>query len=402
MPVAEVQDGAWEAIRHARVGLMMSHPYLAAAVARLPLVDVTGHDWCPTCATDGYAIYVNTVFTATLSHEDLMFVMAHELVHCIVGHMDRRGDRDRGLWNFAADYATNALLEAHGFRPVQGTLLEPRFRERSAEQIYDELLKEAEGAKPSGRRRPPRAGRAGAFDRHLDPNAPEVEAVRPEGFPTESERRALRRELISAAASAAGNSADRWKSALGPATVNPLAWKALLAQFLSGLRRSDYRLFPTHRKHVHRGMYLPSLGVPGPQHIVVAVDTSGSMSDRELSEVFAQIDHLRAATECAVTLLQFDTVIQAHRTIDPWETVSTALLSGNEAIGRGGTDLCAPFDCIAADEEGQYAHLDALIVITDGFGASPATAPEYSLLWVITANGRNSCRFGVEVQLPGS
>ena len=39
-------------------------------------------------------------------------------------------------------------------------------------------------------------------------------------------------------------------------------WKALVADFVSGLRRDDYRLYPFNKKHVWRGIYLPSYGVP--------------------------------------------------------------------------------------------------------------------------------------------
>jgi hypothetical protein len=39
--MTEPVAGSWDAIRRARVGLMMSHPYLANAVARLPLVAAT-------------------------------------------------------------------------------------------------------------------------------------------------------------------------------------------------------------------------------------------------------------------------------------------------------------------------------------------------------------------------
>ena len=146
----EEQDEASKALRHVRIGLMMSHPYLATAVARLPLVDATDREWCATFATDGFAIYFNRAFVLTLSAAELMFVMAHELIHCIVGHLDRRGERDSFLWNIASDYATNALLVAHGFQAPASALLDARFKSDSAERIYDVILK-ASTTRGSGR-----------------------------------------------------------------------------------------------------------------------------------------------------------------------------------------------------------------------------------------------------------
>ena len=101
----------------------------------------------------------------------------------------------------------------------------------------------------------------------------------------------------------AGTMAGWWKSELAAATERPMAWQSVLAHFMSGLRRSDYRLFPPHKKHIHRGLYLPSIGIPGPQHIAVAVDTSGSMSDELLSRILTQIDYLRSASECLITII---------------------------------------------------------------------------------------------------
>lgn len=416
--MTEPVAGSWDAIRRARVGLMMSHPYLANAVARLPLVDATGRPWCPTCATDGYAIYANSEFTSTLNLGELMFVLAHELIHCMVGHLDRRGDRDGFVWNVAADYATNALLASHGFRPLGSALLDPRLARLSAEEIYERLMssgggsgmsalkvRTADGSTAKLHRDPLTEGEAARdiwLDRHLPPDGTDPGELRPSGFPTALERRILRRALIQAAASAAGSTAGFWQSALGPATVSPLAWKSLLAQFMAGLRRTDYRMFPPNRKHIHRGVYMPSVGVPGPTHIVVAVDTSGSMPDRLLSEIFAQIDHLRTAAECSITVLQFDTIIQAKHLIEPWDTFSTATLAGGAAVGRGGTDLRAPFlhlDTIRSDGPAQ---LDALIVLTDGDGPSPKVAPAYPVLWLIAPEGKNSCPFGMVVELPGN
>ena len=45
---------------------MLSNPFLAAAIARLPVVDGTDLRWCATAATDGFRVYVNREFMAAL------------------------------------------------------------------------------------------------------------------------------------------------------------------------------------------------------------------------------------------------------------------------------------------------------------------------------------------------
>ena len=78
---------------------------------------------------------------------------------------------------------------------------------------------------------------------------------------------------------------------------------------VSGLRRSDYRLFPFSKKHLWRGIYLPSLGVPGPDRLVLAIDTSGSVSAADLGQFLGELDRLRAQTDCRLTLLQCDAAV---------------------------------------------------------------------------------------------
>ena len=67
-----------------------------------------------TQATDGYNIFVNPQFTASLSPAQKVFVMAHEIMHCLLEHLRRskiapyNSDHDKA--NIAADYECNDTL----------------------------------------------------------------------------------------------------------------------------------------------------------------------------------------------------------------------------------------------------------------------------------------------------
>lgn len=448
--------GSMDRVTRARLALMLAQPFLASAVARLPLVDATSTGWCPTAATDGYYVYVNLAFAETLSDDDLGFVLAHEVLHCVLGHPDRRGSRDRTRWNVAADYATNALLAEAGFTPPDTALFERVYVGMTAEAIYAALPEEraaggraatqapdaipdgdgglgagSETARSGGSRgrgrnrgrvetRPGRRliGPAGSahslttahpggtagYDIHLDPGDPEGGALRAQEYPSADERQRLRAQLGQELKSKLwGNAAGYWAAELEAGTERQIPWQEVLARFVSGLRRSDYRLFPPHRKHLWRGLYLPSLGVPGPEHLVVAVDTSGSMSSLELSQVFGEIDSLRSAFECRVTVIQCDTVIHHVGEHDPWEalTVPAGRPARHKVYGRGGTDLRPPFDWVAklATETGEAP--DAVIYCTDGYGPFPLeTSVRVPVLWVITQAGTSAVPFGDVVRLP--
>lgn len=401
-----MSEDKWSAITRARLRLMLDQPFLAAAVARLPLVDATDRYWCPTFATDGYAIYINREFAETLSDVQICFVLAHELLHCILGHIDRRQHRDPELWNVAIDYATNLLLASYGFDVLDTALFDRKWGGMTSESIYDCLEKQRQetpqlivctaggNSLPNSKWR--EASLAGV-DLHVDPLTALTDDLRPQPNPSEIERRFLRQELVSAG-KVAGIYPGTLSEEINLAITPSLDWQGLLAQFVGGLRRSDFRLFPPNRKHIHRGLYLPSTGVPGPKHLVVGVDTSGSMDTTTLGMIFSQIDHLRSVSECRLTVLQFDTVIQRVEVSDPFDQSADVEVMFTVS-GRGGTDIRAPFLYIENDKDGIFGDIDALIVLTDGFGEVPKQAPQYPVLWILPSHGVDSSSFGMVIRL---
>lgn len=87
-------------------------------------------------------IYINPALS--LSDAELHFVLAHEYLHAGLQHQKRCQGRDPYLWNIACDYVINAwLLEMGiGTMPDQGLLYDESLKERSAETIYDLLIRD--------------------------------------------------------------------------------------------------------------------------------------------------------------------------------------------------------------------------------------------------------------------
>jgi predicted metal-dependent peptidase len=364
-------------VLRARLQLMLRHPYLAAALARLPVVNADELGWCETMATDGYTIYFNSAFCAGLSEDALVGVFAHEVLHCVLGHIDRRGPRNRLLWNVAIDHATNLLLKHFGFTLPRVGLFDPRFAGKTAEEIYDIVEKEVVVVE----------GCVG-FDLHLEGGDAEGAAQRRRDYPSPDERRRLRavvlQELTRELQRRQGTIPGELLREVELASKPQVTWQQLLARFMSGLRRSDYRLFPFNRKHLWRGIYLPSLGVPGPDHLVLAVDTSGSISAKDLGQFVAELDRLRALTECRLTVLHCDAAVQR---VEEVPAGNAALFPGRGRVrfaGGGGTDFRPVFDWVADQLRRGQARPDALIFCTDLCGTFPPKAPPYPVVWVVT------------------
>lgn len=101
----------------ARTALVHLVPYFAEFIGKFRFIYTFQ---VKTQATDGRDIFINPQFTANLSFDGKVFVMAHEIMHCVLNHL-RRGKAigaDPYKANIAADYECNITLAEMG---VTGT-----------------------------------------------------------------------------------------------------------------------------------------------------------------------------------------------------------------------------------------------------------------------------------------
>jgi predicted metal-dependent peptidase len=132
-----------EKLCRARTQLLLNQPFFGTLCLRLKLVAMSG---LPTMATDGRRLVYNPAFVAQLTPAELEGVIAHEVMHVALAHHCRRGDRELQLWNEAADYAVNPILLDNGITLPRDMLIDPVFRNLSAEEIYTRLLKPQQSA----------------------------------------------------------------------------------------------------------------------------------------------------------------------------------------------------------------------------------------------------------------
>lgn len=131
--------------QNAKVALIRLMPWLGGFIGRLRFVYTFR---VQTQATDGYNLFVNPQFTYNLNLLQKTFVLAHEVMHCLLNHLRRaqgRGD-DMNRANVAADYEANiALADIPPFsvsmiKDMQA-LIDEKYRKMSYEEIYDKVSK---------------------------------------------------------------------------------------------------------------------------------------------------------------------------------------------------------------------------------------------------------------------
>jgi predicted metal-dependent peptidase len=152
-------------------------------------------------------------------------------------------------------------------------------------------------------------------------------------------------------------------------------WYNHLHRFMQSLSTAEYNWKRINRRHlVQHGLFTPDNITESLEHVVFAIDTSGSVFDKQSQAGFAgHVNAILAETKPKHThVVYFDAKVQRHDELE-----YGALEFSTRPKGGGGTDFRPIFEYL--EEEGIVA--DAVIVLTDCYGDFPDDEPPYPVLW---------------------
>ena len=95
-----------------------------------------------TAGTNGKIIKINKDFMNTLTEDEQMFILAHEVCHIAFEHRERCKDKDKRLWNIATDAIINKNLEHDGLPILENAVNIEDALNYDADELYERLLKE--------------------------------------------------------------------------------------------------------------------------------------------------------------------------------------------------------------------------------------------------------------------
>lgn len=126
--------------QRAVAGLIHIMPFFGGFVSRLRTIYTFKVE---TQATDGYNLFVNPQFTYNLDMTGKVFVLAHEIMHCVLNHMRRGKKHDPMRSNIAADYEVNNWINDVGLiksvtMTKLGALYDKKYSGWGYEKIYDD------------------------------------------------------------------------------------------------------------------------------------------------------------------------------------------------------------------------------------------------------------------------
>lgn len=367
----------------------------------------------PIAATDGSNLILNPKTFFKFSLGKRIFIVAHEVLHCVFNHcvLSRPFSQtkkvkfpdgtelpyDAQLMNVAMDLIINDLLieSKIGEFPEEG-VHDPKIatHKDSFLDAYKKVFKQKPGGggKGQGPGQGPGNGKGSGFDQLLDPGA--AQGKNPDQAAQERSDTAWGTAVAAAmaAAKAQGKLPAALERMFSDILEPEVAWQDMIrALFARKVGAGGYDWRKPDRRLIQRDIYAPQRSGNGCGDVVVAVDTSGSIGQRELDVFFGEMRGiLEDVRPNRLHLVWCDAKV--HH-VDELDQASD--LMGLKPHGGGGTDFRPVFEWVFENN----VTPDCLVYLTDGMGYFPQDEPRYPVIWGSIYEG-SKYPFGDVVNIP--
>jgi len=352
---------------------------------------------CETAATDGKRIFFGTRFLEKLSDSELDFVMMHEILHVVLLHILRGEHLEHERHNIACDIVINSIImqeKGLTIAPLKSMHLAPNGKEGhlyTAEEVYEMLPPESKKKK---NQKPLFAGgRAGKEQAKAPEDSPFADDHTRWGTIMEEDsvlRDVWVKNIMDAAEAISIQNSIKRRTTCPPAFAQRIIdklkkpqtdWRTILNDFIQE-EINDYSFSPPDRRFDDSPFFLPDFNEKDEEvrNILFMIDTSGSMSDDEVTTAFSEIYGAieQFGGKLAGWLGFFDAAI-----IEPVPFESIDEFKRINAAGGGGTDFQIIFEYVARYMEEEPPA--SIIILTDGYAPFPEErlANDIPVLWLL-------------------
>ena len=394
--------------------LMNELAFVNSLLMQLPLQ--VSHDKNTTVQANDMDLIVNPEYLATLPKKQQLYAMSQLAWHMALGDPVTIKTAEHGeLFNLASDiYIDKMLMEDHGriLERVPGQ--DPRYFNRkdfdgkTRDEIYRKLIEEQEKNNNGNTGKSSETGIAGDLTKprpsdaqgdsdEQDQEGDGVDSQAPQHAPmSDQELKDKLEDLVKNAAMQAKLAGANIPPSIAKqleAIYNPqVHWATVLERIVGSYKREDYSWSRFNKAYFAHGMVLPTLYNESIGDIVVAVDTSGSISDDAYQHILGNLSFIHSnLNPSKLHLVQFTDSI--HNTMESEEGDDL-----NEDIFKrvnGGTDVNPVFEWV----ETQGIKPEVMIVFTDMCMPDVHHNPSYPVVWGVIDNPQCSIPFGERVDI---
>jgi len=350
-------------ISKAKTSLILEHPFFGAIALNMP---TKLDDTIPTACTNGAVVRYNPDFVASLSDGNIVFLVAHECFHPMLGHIWRLMGRDPRKWNIAGDIIINQMLKDEGIGDfIEGGCLDKDLFDKgngTTDGVYNLLPDDPDGPDgPDG-------------DKGIGQDIGQPEGGEADQEQQEAEWR-IKIAQAAQAAKMAGKLSAGMERMVGEVLQHKVRWEDVLHPFVEKCKTEDRTFARPNRRFSTQGLFLPSRTGEVLGECVFFVDCSGSINDQQIAQFNAEVSKVhRDLHPTKLHVIYFDSSVSHHDTFLPNDEVTM------QPHGGGGTAFSPLWEFI---EDNDIQPVVA-IVLTDLCCNDWGDAPDYPVLWVST------------------
>jgi len=362
--------------------LMLSEPFYGVFLSTLNKVVRKDVPTAGVCLQGiNYQLAVNEEFWNSLQGDKPKIgLLKHELLHICFNHLlDKDNYPDQELHNVAADIEINQYI-AEEYYPSKDLLLPSSYPElnlplKAGTKVYYGLLKQAleSGASPKLQQL-----MDGLKGEGLHPTWSEFDGL------SEADAKLAKSQLEHQIKEILKSQSDKGRGfvpselesfidSILAETEPSYDWRSYFRRFAGTSTRTYTK--KTRRKLNKRFQENPALKIKTKKNVLVGIDTSGSVSEKNLIEFFTEIQHMYK-TGVAITIAEGDANI--HNVYEYKGKMPDFV------TGRGGTDM-NPF----IEYFNKHKEFNSLIILTDGYIGSNTVKSFKPTIMVITADGES-------------
>jgi len=340
----------------------------------------------------GLKLLINDDFWNSLNDAEQTAILLHELHHICFGHMLMSPDfPDHEKFNLACDAEVNQYIEGLPQNDGHVDIKLLGLPEKQGAKWYYEHWPSKPKASGDG------SDSSGSSDGEFSPNLIDDHSAWKEfERASDSQKELIKAQvegIIKQAAEQTQKSRGKIPAYLKEYIDNLLKerpriynWKAQFRRMLG--TEIDTTIRRTHKRESKRFDFSPGIKFNRKISILVAIDTSGSVSDEELSEFFSEIMYIKRAG-AKVTVLEFDADVHSVWEFKGFQNI--------KITGRGGTDFEPPVDWYRQHRK-DYT---MFVMFTDGYAPiNNLNVPNNNMTWVITSSGERKDYPGKVIYIP--
>ncbi len=365
------QNAIADEILQFRSDLMSVMPFYGELLSRFEIAESRS---IPTAATDGRMIYYNGNFFKGLSRGARNYILMHELMHIILLHPHRAREKDEKIWNVAADFVVNGLLDSliasYGGddcriafeKPPCGCFMDEYYGE-SVEQLYQGIL---EGNRKNllkiiyvfvtDQFGETKQIKVTEKDLDLIVSLPQKEL--------DQMAEQIKKWIDEAGKNWSNDPSSEHikRNLLLLKNEKRLPWKIILKRFLREYETKEVSYDHPERKYLHMDMILPGEGRDPEdftlENVWAFIDSSGSISSEDSARFITELYHICKQFHATINIGYWD--VKMH---EVYQNVTDKNILEAVPSHFGGTDAEAVYDYLDQNK----VKADVILILTDGY-----------------------------------